>query len=118
MEMGMSRKERDLLKVMDQLVKGRISQQQAARWLGLSARQARRSQRRSEVDGDSGLIHHLRGRASNRAIDPVVRSWMRLRAGQDEKTAAPAGLGCGPHGTVRQRVQASLKAGADALFCF
>src|SRR5271169_185724 len=73
MEMRMSRKERDRLKVMYQLGKEQISQQQAAGWLGLSARQVRRLQRRYEAQGDRGLIHRLRGRPSNRAMDGAVR---------------------------------------------
>ena len=73
MELRMSRKERDRLKVMDQLSKGQITQQQAAGWLALSARQVRRLQRRYEALGDRGLVHSLRGRPSNRRIDAAVR---------------------------------------------
>jgi transposase len=70
MEMRMSRKERDRLKVMEQLRKGQIGQPQAAQWLGLSVRQVRRVLRRYESHGDRGLIHQGRGRASNRRLAP------------------------------------------------
>jgi transposase len=73
MELRMSRKERDRLKVMDQLAQGRITQQQAAERLGMSARQVRRLQGRYAAEGDRGLVHTLRGRPSNRRIDPAVR---------------------------------------------
>jgi len=73
MELRMSRKERDRLKVMDQLVKGRISQQQAAQWLALSVRQVRRLLRRYQAHGDAGLVHRLRGRPANNRIQPQVR---------------------------------------------
>lgn len=73
MELRMSRKERDRLKVMDQLSKGQIIQQQAAHWLALSTRQVRRLVRRYEAQGDCGLVHRLRGRPSNRGIDAAVR---------------------------------------------
>ena len=73
MELRMSRKERDRLKVMDQLGKGQITQQQAAGWLGLSTRQVRRLLGRYESQGDQGLVHRLRGRPSNRAIAASVR---------------------------------------------
>ena len=73
MELRMSRKERDRLKVMDQLVKERINQQQAAQWLALSTRQVRRLLRRYQAQGDRGLVHRLRGRPSNRGIAAAVR---------------------------------------------
>ncbi len=81
MELRMSRKERDRLKVMDQLGKGRISQQQAARWLALSTRQVRRIHRRYQAQGDHGLVHGLRGRPSNRGIEDA-RAPARQRASE------------------------------------
>jgi len=73
MELRMSRKERDRLKVMDQLHKGQINQQQASQWLGLSVRQVRRLLRRYQTQGDRGLVHCLCGRSSSRQIDAAVR---------------------------------------------
>ena len=73
MELRMSRKERDRLKTMDQLIKGQITQSEAAQRLDLTTRQVRRIQSRYEAQGDHGLVHRLRGRASNRRIPAAVR---------------------------------------------
>ena len=42
--------------------------------LGLSLRQARRSWKRYREPGDAGLVHGLRGKASNRKTDRATRS--------------------------------------------
>ena len=68
----MSRKERDRIRVMDQLQKGAIDQGHAAERLELSTRQVRRLQRRYERQGDTGLVHRGRGKPSNREIAPRV----------------------------------------------
>lgn len=70
----MSQREGDVLKVMGVVVDGRRTHVEAARLLGLSVRQVRRIRRRMEKEGDSGLIHKLRGRPSNRRIDGGTRS--------------------------------------------
>jgi transposase len=69
----MSQDERDRLKVMALVVKGKRTQAEAAELLGLSVRQVRRLQRRLEAKGDGGLVHRLRGRPSNRRLDQAVR---------------------------------------------
>lgn len=66
----MSQKERDHLKVLHEAGNGRITQAQAAGQLGLSERQVRRLLEKVRAAGDRGVIHGLRGRASNRRIDP------------------------------------------------
>ena len=73
MELRMSQKERDRLKVMAQVQSKRMAQQEAAEVLRLSSRQVRRLLRRYEEHGDAGLVHELRGRRSNRCMDPAVR---------------------------------------------
>ena len=73
MELRMSQKERDRLKVMAQLGARKMGQQDAAAVLGISERQVRRLLRRYEARGDAGLVHQLRGRASNHRKDPAVR---------------------------------------------
>src|SRR3954471_17710391 len=70
----MSQRERDVLKVMSLVVKGERTQAEAGRLLGRSVRQVRRLQRRVEGGGDGGVVHGLRGRASNRALDEAVRA--------------------------------------------
>jgi transposase len=73
-ELRMSRKERDRLKVIEQIERGLIGQAQGAEALGLSARQVRRLQARYRVQGDAGLAHRSRGRPSNRRIGAGVRA--------------------------------------------
>ena len=73
MELRMSQKERDRLKVVAQLKGKRMSQEEAAEVLRLSVRQVRRLLRRYEREGDAGLVHRLRGRGSNRRMDACVR---------------------------------------------
>jgi hypothetical protein len=71
--MEMSQRERDVLKVMAPVVKGERRQAEAARLLGRSVRQVRRIQRRLAAEGDSGVVHRLRGRPSNRRADAAFR---------------------------------------------
>ena len=73
MELRMSQKERDRLKVMSELSKGKLMQVEAAEILGLSERQVRRVLRRFEAGGDGGLVHRLRGRRSNNGVGAAVR---------------------------------------------
>lgn len=62
----MSARERDRLKVLHEVRKRHITQQQAAVELGLSTRWVRTLMKRIGMRGDSGLRHGLRGRRSNR----------------------------------------------------
>jgi transposase len=73
----MSQKERDRLKVIEQLDKGLIGQQEAAAWLGLSVRQVRRTLRRYQHQGDQGLVHQGRGKPSNRRLDEATVAWAK-----------------------------------------
>jgi hypothetical protein len=70
---AMSLRERDRLKVMSAVLEGRRTQGEAARLMGLCERQVRRIQRRLEAQGDGAIIHKLRGRPSNRRIEPGYR---------------------------------------------
>ena len=74
MELRMSRKERDRLKVIEQIEKGQIRQLDGARLLRLSHRQVRRLQAAYRARGDGALVHGLRGRASGRRIGPAVEA--------------------------------------------
>jgi transposase len=69
----MTQQERDRLVVLKKALKKLIKQTQAAKELGLSARQVRRQLKRLKVDGDKVVIHGLRGRTSNRKISPEQR---------------------------------------------
>jgi len=66
---AMSQRERDVLKVMVEVLKGRRTQREAGRLIGRTVRQVRRIQRRLEAQGDAGIVHRLRGRPSNARID-------------------------------------------------
>ncbi len=83
MELCMSRKERDRLKVIEQVERGLMSQLKAAEVLRLSVRQVRRIQGRYRREGDGGLVHRSRGRPSGRRIDEAVRrralQWIERR---------------------------------------
>lgn len=69
----MSQRERDVLQVMGPVLVGARTQAEACRLLGKSVRQVRRIQRRLEAEGDVGVIHRLRGRASNHKRDASLR---------------------------------------------
>ena len=65
----MRQRERDRVKVMAPVLEGKRGQREAARLLKLSVRQVRRLQRRLEQEGDSGVIHRLRGKPCNAGWD-------------------------------------------------
>lgn len=69
----MSAKERLRLAVLTQVHEGLMSLSEGASKLGISYRQMRRVRRRQIDEGDSGLVHRLRGKASNRKTDPALR---------------------------------------------
>jgi transposase len=78
MQLLMSQRERDRLKVIDEVASGAsgvrgLAQAQAGELLGLSERQVRRLVKRYREQGDVGLIHRSRGRASNRKTPAEVR---------------------------------------------
>ena len=95
MELRMSRKERDRLKVVAAVAEGRLKQAEAAARVRLSVRQVRRILRRYEAEGDAGLVHRARGRpAANQVASEVVREIVtRLEAdygGFGPREKAPA----------------------------
>ena len=69
----MSQRERDTLKIMAPVLQGKRTQAEAARLLDLSVRQVRRLQRKLQRDGDAALVHGLRGKPSNRRLQPELR---------------------------------------------
>jgi hypothetical protein len=70
---AMSQRERDILKVMAEVEAGCRTQREAGRLIRRTVRQVRRIQRRLEDEGDSGVVHKLRGRPSNARVDPEHR---------------------------------------------
>lgn len=68
----MSMREVDRLKVIREVLEGRLKRRQAAKQLGLSKRQVIRLSKRVRKEGTMGIIHRLRGRPSNRRLDPEL----------------------------------------------
>jgi transposase len=68
----LSAKERERLKVLQQVEDGHLKQIEAARRLRLTERHIRRLQKRLRAEGDAGIVHRLRGRRSNRKIPESV----------------------------------------------
>jgi len=75
MEMiSMSAKERARLGVFGRVFEGAMTLKAASEMLGLSYRQTKRSWSRYREEGDVGLVHRLRGKASNRQVDGEKRA--------------------------------------------
>ncbi len=71
--LSMSRKERTRLEVFSRVKAAQITKVKAAALLGLSYRQTLRAYRRYAKRGAAGLVHGLRGKASNRGHDTSHR---------------------------------------------
>lgn len=69
----MTQRERDRLVVLKKALKKLIKQSQAAKELGLSARQVKRLLRGLRLEGDKAVIHGLRDRPSNRKTSAAQR---------------------------------------------
>lgn len=67
----MSVTERRRLELLSRVKSGEVSLVKAAEVLGISYRQAKRLWARFQEQGDAGLVHRLRGRASNRHVQPL-----------------------------------------------
>jgi transposase len=70
---SMSGKERRRLEVLSRVRRGEASLRKGAELMGVSYRQAKRLWSRYQANGDAGLVHRLRGRASNRQVDEVAK---------------------------------------------
>jgi hypothetical protein len=105
---SMSQRERDVLKVMAGVLKGERTVVEAARLLRRSVRQVRRIRRRLEAEGDRGVIHRLRSRASNRRCDPAHRAGL-LSAYREEY------LGFGPTLAAEKLAERGLTIGVETL---
>lgn len=112
---GLSRRERDRLVVLRQVKAGKLTQRVAAEQLGLSRRWVKKLMKRLKSDGDGGLAHRLRGRASNRGhgaeVKKQVLEWIGERYADYGPTLAAEVL-ASEHGvtvnreTVRQWMSA------------
>jgi len=70
----LSGKERDRLKVLHEVQRGHLRQGEAAGQLEISDREVRRLLARIAAEGDRGVVHRLRGKASNRRLPESLRS--------------------------------------------
>jgi hypothetical protein len=69
----MSRRETKRLHIIHQALDKRITQEKAAELVGLSSRQLRRILKRVRKEGDDGISHRSRGKASNRRFPQKVK---------------------------------------------
>ncbi len=69
----MSSKERVRLEAMSRVKRGEWTVVEAAEWMAVSLRQARRVWKRFKARGDGGLTHRLRGRVSNHRLPEALR---------------------------------------------
>jgi hypothetical protein len=72
-ELRMSVNERIRLDALCRVKRGELTVVAASELMGLSLRQARRVWKRFREKGDGGLVHRLRGRASNRRMPQELR---------------------------------------------
>src|SRR5687767_14934054 len=72
-QVTMSRKERERLVVLNKVKAKELSRREASEVLGLSLRQLHRMWLRFKAEGDRGLTHRARGRASPRRADEADR---------------------------------------------
>jgi transposase len=70
--LSLSEKERDRLKLLNEVKQGHLRQRQGAEQLGMSERGFRKMLRRFREKGDAGVLHGLRKRASNRRLDAEI----------------------------------------------
>ncbi len=71
---AMSQEERDRLEWLKRAKDKVISQRKAAQNMGVSDRWVRKLLQRMKSEGDGGVVHRLRGRASNRKIAASVQA--------------------------------------------
>ena len=98
-------RERERLKVLQQVEEGHLKQVEAARRLRLSVR-IRRLQARLHSQGDRGIVHRSRGHRSNRKIP---EAW---RAGVMRQVRWPHDAGFGPTITGWKQKSYSRRAAA------
>jgi len=79
----LSRRETKRLHIIHQALDKRITQEKAAALVGLSSRQLRRMLKRVREEGDDGISHRSRGKASNRRFPQKVKDKvLKLYRGQ------------------------------------
>lgn len=69
----MSNREIDRLKIIREVIEKKLKQKEASGQLRLSTRQVRRLCKRVIKQGNSGIMHQLRGRSSNHQLDAQIK---------------------------------------------
>jgi hypothetical protein len=69
----MTRQEIQRYQIIRKVLERQINQQEASAFLKLSERQIRRIVKRVRTEGESGVVHRLRGRSGNRGIKDSLR---------------------------------------------
>src|ERR1019366_5775204 len=80
--MALSQRERDRLRVLQEVERGHLTQVEGARRIHLCDRQVRRLLQRLREGGDRAVIHRLRGRPSNRKFEGCFQRMVLARVGQ------------------------------------
>jgi len=106
----MSKKERNRKSVFEEVSGGRRSLREAAKCLGLSYRQCRRSYKRFRAQGDAGLVHRSRDRPSNRGYPASFKA--RVIARYEERYAS---LKFGPTLAAEKLAEEGLAVPAETL---
>ena len=106
----MSTRERDRLKVLHEAEKGHLTQKPAGVQLKLSERWVRKLVGRLRKEGDGGILHRLRGRASKRKLSATVRAKVvRLVKREYPDFGRSSGNLCVNGGPLRERMKAPSK---------
>jgi len=85
----MSQRELKRASIVSRVVEGLVKQTEAAEILGLSYRQTKRLVVRVREEGDSGVIHRLRGKPGNRRIQESVKAEVLRLCGEQYHDFGP-----------------------------
>lgn len=72
----MSKKERDRIAILRQLINGTLTNAEASTEMRISERHCRRLKAAYRDDGDAALVHDLRGKPANHGYVPEVKSFV------------------------------------------
>ncbi len=115
----MNTKERDRLKVLHELQQGHFTQGAAAQQLGVTDRWVRKLLVRVKKEGDGGIVHRLRGRASNRRLAESLRAQalklVKAKYGDFGPTLEHFHLLCGVSGAKKEALAVRDGYGLEGL---
>jgi hypothetical protein len=69
----LTQREQEKLAIINDLLSDKITNEQAATMLGISARQIKRLKKKVRQEGSGAVVHKLKGRQGNHHIDPAIR---------------------------------------------